>query len=147
MKNWCWLQNITGLTYSPDDNLWIVDGGCSNLTQLDNVTFTLGEHRFLLRPDQYVLQVQLPRPVLLRSPSSHTVERLWVARHAGLRPCSLPCQTPLAVLGLGPMTCGPSQQVLSEPAQSAADSLQVFLCRARPVRGEVSGIAAHVGDS
>ena len=96
-------------TYSPDDNLWIVDGGCSNLTQLDNVTFTLGEHRFLLRPDQYVLQVQLPRPVLLHRPSSHTVERLWVARHAGLRPCSLPCQTPLAVLGLGPMTCGPSQ--------------------------------------
>ena len=61
VKNPCRLQNITGLTYSPDDNLWIVDGGCSNLTQLDNVTFTLGEHRFLLRPDQYVLQVQLPR--------------------------------------------------------------------------------------
>ncbi|CAK0736944.1 hypothetical protein CVIRNUC_000829 [Coccomyxa viridis] len=52
-------SNITGLTYSPDDNLWIVDGGCSNLTQLDNVTFTLGEHRFLLRPDQYVLQVYM----------------------------------------------------------------------------------------
>ena len=81
VKNPCWLQNITGLTYSPDDNLWIVAGGCSNLTQLDNVTFTLGEHRFLLRPDQYVLQVPLPRPLLLRRPLSHNGAPLGCAPH------------------------------------------------------------------
>ena len=55
------MQNITGLTYVPESNLWTVDAGCGNLTALENVTFTLGFNKFSLRPDQYVLQVSLHR--------------------------------------------------------------------------------------
>ena len=55
----CGLQNITGLTYVPESNLWTVDAGCGNLTALDNITITLGYDKFPLRPDQYVLQVSL----------------------------------------------------------------------------------------
>ena len=53
------MQNITGLTYVPESNLWTVDDGCSNLTRLENITLTLGFNKFVLRPDQYVLQVSL----------------------------------------------------------------------------------------
>ena len=53
------MQNITGLTYAPESNLWTVDAGCGNLTSLNNVTITLGFNKFTLRPDQYVLQVSL----------------------------------------------------------------------------------------
>ena len=54
---WCCSQNITGLTYVPESNLWTVDAGCANLTALENITITLGFNKFTLRPDQYVLQV------------------------------------------------------------------------------------------
>jgi hypothetical protein len=70
------LQNITGLTYDPDENYWTVDDGCWNLTQLENVTFTLGRHQFVLRPDQYVLAV--------RNPASNPMEILiatWMPEH------------------------------------------------------------------
>ena len=64
------LQNISGLSYDPDENLWTVDDGCWNLTQLQNVTFTLGSHQFVLRPDQYVLAVRNPAS---KPPASHEI--------------------------------------------------------------------------
>ena len=90
VKQSCGLQNITGLTYAPDDNLWTVDGGCSNLTQLDNVTFTLGQHRFLLRPDQYVLQVRPPYPMLLPGPLPDSGGPLGGAPHLSGSPAHCP---------------------------------------------------------
>ena len=51
------LQNITGLEYDPNDNLWKVIGGCANISGLPNMTFTLGGHQFPLTPAQYLLQV------------------------------------------------------------------------------------------
>ena len=50
-------QNITGLEYDPNDNLFKVIGGCANISGLPNITFTLGKHQFPLTPAQYLLQV------------------------------------------------------------------------------------------
>ncbi|BDA44437.1 Cathepsin D [Coccomyxa sp. Obi] len=48
---------ITGLDYAPDDNIWVVAGGCQNVSNLPNVTFVLGGQPYTLTPEQYVLQV------------------------------------------------------------------------------------------
>ena len=66
------MQNITGLTYVPETNLWTVDAGCSNLTALENITITLGYDKFVLRPDQYVLQVR---------PYTHPLQQHAEMRH------------------------------------------------------------------
>ena len=51
------MQNITGLEYDANDQLWKVVGGCANISDLPNITFTLGGHQFPLTPTQYLLQV------------------------------------------------------------------------------------------
>lgn len=54
------MQAIPGLDYNGDDNVWVVDGGCQNITSLPNITFVLDGIPFELSPAQYILQVMIP---------------------------------------------------------------------------------------
>ena len=58
-------QAIPGLDYAADDNIWVVQGGCQDVSSLPNITFVLGGKPYTLQPEQYVLQVM--RCVLLKS--------------------------------------------------------------------------------
>ncbi|EIE27127.1 acid protease [Coccomyxa subellipsoidea C-169] len=48
---------IPGLEYAAEDNLWVVQGGCQNVTSLPNITLLLAGTPYVLTPEQYVLQV------------------------------------------------------------------------------------------
>ncbi|KAK9915581.1 hypothetical protein WJX75_001126 [Coccomyxa subellipsoidea] len=48
---------ISGLEYAAEDNIWVVQGGCENVSSLPNVTFFLAGKPYVLTPEQYVLQV------------------------------------------------------------------------------------------
>ena len=50
-------QAISGLEYAAEDNIWVVQGGCENVSSLPNVTFFLAGKPYVLTPEQYVLQV------------------------------------------------------------------------------------------
>lgn len=54
---WYLLQAIPGLEYNPNDNIWVVSGGCENITDLPDIAFVLGNQAYTLIPAQYTLQV------------------------------------------------------------------------------------------
>jgi len=66
----CRLQAIPGLDYNADDNVWVVNGGCQNITSLPNITFLLDGVPFELSPQHYILQVILPHASLLSAVGS-----------------------------------------------------------------------------
>ncbi len=63
-------QAIPGLEYAADDNIWVVQGGCQDVSSLPNITFVLGGKPYTLTPEQYVLQVMRCHPVCFLHPST-----------------------------------------------------------------------------
>jgi hypothetical protein len=90
-------QNISALELDPRDKLWKVVGGCANISALPNITFIIGNHKFPLRPDQYVMQARARLNWHLPPVLAHWEPLTVGLQGVPLMPCSPPGSTPCSI--------------------------------------------------